>query len=266
MSLVRPVQRGPSTATAATDLPGNVEPTVTPMTTSYVAHDTQAAKAIKAAKAAKAARIHRREQLSRKVVKVVSVVLAVITTGILIFIVGSVLRHPIAGTTSTAPVIAAVVVEKPAPPAAPVVKVEAPKEPVVAVVVSAPVVPAPPVAPRAVAGRFVLSSDKHAITITDDGGKDITLGIAHPIITFDHQAVELDALKSELVVNVLYAGTEATLIEQETPPPPPVVASSAAAPAPVVAQAGNGDKPKKKNKKKKQTPPPAAAATPPPAN
>jgi hypothetical protein len=220
------------------------------------------------ATSAAAARTHRREQLTRKAVRIVSVASAVITTGILIYIVGSVLRHPIAGTTSTAPVSAPMVLQSP-PPMAPV-KQEAPKEAVVASVASARAAPVAPPAPRSVSGRFVLSSDKHAITITDDGGKDMTLGIAHPIITMDHQAVEIDGLKSELAVNVLYAGTEATLIEQETPPPPPVAATSTPAPAPVVAQAGNSDKPKKKNKKnKKQTPPatpPATTTTPPAAN
>jgi hypothetical protein len=212
---------------------------------------------------ATAARIHRREQLSRKVVHVISVALAVLTTGILIYIVGSVLRHPIAGTTNPAPEIAPVLAVKPAPPAPPTaaVKPEAPKA--VAAVVSVPAEPAQPVAPRSIAGRFVLSTDRRTITITDDGGKDLTLGTAHPIITFDHQAVALDALKPDLQVNVLYAGTEATLIEQTTPPPP-VAAVAAPAPAPVVAKAGNEDKPKKKNKKKKQTPPPAAATTPAP--
>jgi hypothetical protein len=235
------------------------------MSSTIIAPAPSAAQAAKAAKAANAARVHRREQLSRKVVNVTSVALAIVTTGTLIYIVSSVLRHPIAGTVSTAPVIAAVVAEKPTPPAAPV-KQEEPKPTVVAAVVSAPAPPAAPVLPRAAAGHFVLSSDHHAITITDAGGKDLTLGLAHPLITFDHQAIEIDGLKPDLVVNVLYAGSEATLIEQETPPPPPVAAAAAAAPAPVVAQAANPDKPKKKNKKKKQqTPPPAAAPTTPAA-
>ncbi len=214
-------------------------------------------------RAAKTARIHRREQATRKVVHVVSVSCAVVIAGILIYMVTSVLRHPISGSTANTTTLSSLPLPLPAAP----VKHEEAKPvapPAAPVVASAKVEVAPAPAPRTVYGRFVLSADRHTITVTDDGFKDLTLGITHPVITLDHQAVGLDGLKPELAVNVLYTGTEVTQIEQ-TSPPPPVASTSSPAPAPVVAQAGTNDKPKKK-KKKDQTPPPAAATTPPTAN